>query len=68
VQKFATQVDEEVLRQVRETARETGQTISRLVEDALVEHLRRIRVRPVVREAIDEVLEDHEETLRRLAR
>ena len=68
MQKFATQVDEEVLRELRAAAKETGQTISRLVQDALVEHLRRIRVRPAFRSAIDEVLSDHAEVLDRLAR
>lgn len=66
--KFATQVDEAVLREVRATAKETGQSISRLVEDALIEHLRRVRVRPVFREAMDEVLSDHDELLTRLAK
>lgn len=66
--KFATQVDEAVLREVRATAKETGQSISKLVEDALVEHLRRVRVRPAFREAMDEVLDDHAELLERLAK
>ncbi len=65
--KFATQVDEAVLREVRATAKETGQSISKLVEDALVEHLRRVRVRPAFREAMAEVLDDHDELLKRLA-
>lgn len=66
--KFATQIDEAVLREVRSTAKETGQSISKLVEDALVEHLRRIRVRPAFRDAMDEVLDDHAELLTRLAK
>jgi hypothetical protein len=66
--KFATQVDEEVLRAVRATAKETGQSVSKLVEDALIEHLRRVRVRPAFREAMDEVLTDHAELLTRLAK
>lgn len=66
--KFATQVDEAVLREVRATAKETGQSISKLVQDALVEHLRRIRVRPAFQAAMDEVLDDHAELLERLAK
>ena len=66
--KFATQVDEAVLEEVRATAKETGQSISKLVEDALVEHLRRVRVRPAFRSAMDEVLEDHADLLERLAK
>ena len=66
--KFAIQVDEAVLEEVRATAKETGQSISKLVEDALVEHLRRVRVRPAFRSAMDEVLEDHADLLERLAK
>lgn len=66
--KFATQVDAAVLRELRATAKATGQSISRLVEDALVEHLRRVRVRPAFRRAADEVLEEHAELLARLAK
>lgn len=65
---FATQVDEAVLREVRAAAKETGQSISKLVEDALVEHLRRVRVRPPFREAMEEVLDEHAELLDRLAK
>lgn len=65
--KFATQIDEAVLREVRATAKETGQSISRLVEDALVEHLRRVRVRPAFRRAMGEVMDDHADLLARLA-
>jgi hypothetical protein len=66
--KFATQVDGAVLRELRATAKETGQSISKLVEDALVEHLRRVRVRPAFRAAMEEVLSDHAELLARLAK
>jgi hypothetical protein len=66
--KFATQVDEGVLEEVRAAAKETGQSISKLVEDALIEHLKRVRVRPAFRDAMDEVLGDHAELLTRLAK
>jgi metal-responsive CopG/Arc/MetJ family transcriptional regulator len=68
MQKFATQLDEHVLEELRATAKETGQSISSLVQDALIEHLRRIRVRPAFREAMGTVLDEHAELLRRLAR
>lgn len=66
--KFATQIDGAVLEELRETARELNQNISKLVEDALVEHLKRVRVRPAFRSAMDEVLDEHEELLERLAK
>lgn len=67
MRKFATQIDEDILNEVRSVAKEINQSISKLVEDALVEHLRRVRVRPVVRDAMSEVLDDHADLLRRLA-
>lgn len=67
-QKFATQIEAEVLREVRAVAKETGQSISKLVEDALIEHLRRVRVRPAFRDAMTEVLDEHAEVLARLAK
>lgn len=66
--KFATQVDEAALREVRAAAKETGQSISKLVEDALVEHRRRVRVRPAFRDAMEEALDEHAELLHRLAK
>ena len=68
VVKFATQVDEAVLQQVRAVSKETGQSISKLVEDALIEHLKRVRVRPAFRDAMDAVLDEHAELLTRLAK
>lgn len=67
-QKFATQMDEAVLQQLRETAKATGISISMLVQDAVVEHLRRVRVRPAFREAMDDVLTQHADLLARLAK
>ncbi len=67
-QKFATQIEAEVLREVRAVAKETGQSISKLVEDALIEHLRRVRVRPAFRDAMTEVMDEHAEVLARLAK
>lgn len=68
MQKFATRIDELILAELRATAKETGQSISSLVQDALIEHLRRVRVRPAFRAAMGTVLDDHAELLRRLAR
>lgn len=66
--KFATQIDGAVLEELREAARELNQNISKLVQDALVEHLRRVRVRPAFRSAMDEVLDENHELLERLAK
>jgi len=66
--KFATQVDEKVLKELRAVAKETGKSISRLVTEALATHIQRVRIRPVFRRAMDAVLDEHDELLRRLAR
>jgi hypothetical protein len=65
--KFSTQVDAEVLRELRAVAEETGQSISTLVTEALAAHLQRVRVRPAFRNAMEEVMDEHAEVLRRLA-
>ena len=66
--KFATQVDEQVLEQLREVAEQTGVSISKIVTDALAAHLQRIRVRPAFVSAVDEVLHDHHKLMQRLAK
>jgi hypothetical protein len=67
-EKFASQLDGELLRSQREHAEATGRSISALLDDAVREHLERAHVRPAFRSAMDEVLEDHDELLKRLAR
>jgi post-segregation antitoxin (ccd killing protein) len=66
--KFATQVDEEVLKELRAVAKESDVSISRLVTEALAAHLQRVRLRPAFRQAMDEVLDDHAVLLDRLAK
>jgi post-segregation antitoxin (ccd killing protein) len=66
--KFATQVDEKVLKELRAVAKETDVSISRLVTEALAAHLQRVRLRPAFRQAMDEVLDDHAVLLDRLAK
>ncbi len=66
--KFATQVDEHVLEELRAVAQETGVSISKIVTDAIAAHLQRVRVRPAFVSAMDEVLAEHDELLGRLAK
>lgn len=66
--KFATQVDEKVLKELRRVARESDKTISKLVTEALAQYVQRVRVRPAFRSAMEEVLDEHDELLQRLAR
>lgn len=66
--KFATQLDEAVLRRLRRFAREQDRSISRIVTEAVAEYLDRAEVRPAFRRAAEEVLDENRELLERLAR
>ena len=66
--KFATQIDEKVLKDLRSFSKETDRTISSVITDAVAEYLQRSKLRPAFRSAMDEVLEEHQELLKRLAK
>ena len=68
LKKFATQIDETILGELRAYSRNTGKSISYVVTEAVEEYLKRASARPAFRSAMDEVLEDHAELLDRLAR
>lgn len=68
LKKFATQIDEKVLKELRLFASSTDRSISKVVTEAVAEYLQRARVRPAFRNAMDEVLEDHADLLHRLAK
>lgn len=67
-EKFASQLDGELLRSLREHAPASGRSISALLDEAVREYLERSRVRPAFRSAMEEVLAEHDELLGRLAR
>jgi|JI10StandDraft_1071094.scaffolds.fasta_scaffold1837525_2 hypothetical protein len=66
--KFATTVSEEAIRELKNYARESKRSISDVVDEAIMNHLRMVRVRPVFREAADQVISLHSEALKRLAK
>lgn len=66
--KFASLVEAKVLKDLRAHAADSDRSISSLVSEALAEYLAKVKVRPAFRSAMDEVLSEHEELLRRLAR
>ena len=66
--KFSTLVDEKVLSQLKQYSEESGKSISWVVNQAVSEYLQRTRVRPEVRKAMNEVLRDHDDLFRRLAK
>lgn len=66
--KFATQIDEKVLKDLKEYTAQTDRSISSVVTEAVSEFLNRSKLRPVFRNAMEEILDDHEELLKRLAK
>jgi predicted transcriptional regulator len=67
-EKFASQMDPELLQSLRQHAEASGRSISTLLDEAVREYLERVHVRPAFRSAMDEVLDEHDELLQRLAR
>jgi len=68
LKKFATQIDETVLEELRAYSMSTGRSISGVVTEAVGDYLKKSSVRPAFRTAMDEVLEDHAELLSKLAK
>ncbi len=66
--KFATQIDEKVLKDLRAFVKATDRSISSVVSEAVAEYIHRARIRPAFRKAMNEVLDDHQELLKRLAK
>lgn len=66
--KFATQVDENVLKELKNYADKSDLSISKVVNDALIEYLGKYKVRPAFKLAMEDVLNENEELLKRLAR
>jgi predicted transcriptional regulator len=66
--KFASQLDAEVLQQLRAYASVSGRTISSVLRDAVSEYLARARVRPAFHQALEATMDEHDELLARLAR
>ena len=66
--KFATQIDEKVLKDLKSYVGQTDRSISSVVSEAVAEYLHRARLRPAFRNAMDEVLDEHSEILQRLAK
>ena len=66
--KFATQIDEKVLKDLKSYVNATDRSISSVVSEAVAEYLHRSKLRPAFRSAMDEVIDDHQELLKRLAK
>lgn len=68
MRKFSTQVDQEVLEQLKEFARLSDKSISKIVNEAISDYLKRAQVRPAFLTAMEEVIAENEELLQRLAK
>ncbi len=68
VKKFATQIDEKVLKDLKSYVNQADRSISSVVTEAVAEYLQRSKVRPAFRSAMDEVVSDHAVLLKRLAK
>ena len=66
--KFATQLDEATLAELRAYAKSSGRSISSIVNEAVGDYLGRAQLRPAFRNAMKEVLDEHADLLSRLAR
>ena len=65
--KISSKVDRDVWEDLRALARESHQSISGLLTEAIEDYVRRRRVRPDVLRHLEDSLRDHEELGRRLA-
>lgn len=68
MKKFATQIDEKVFEELKLYAAESDRSLSKIVNDALIEYLKKVRVRKVFLDSMDEVLDENDELLKRLAK
>lgn len=66
--KFSTQIDEKVLKDLKSYVDQSDRSISSVVSEAVAEYLSRVQLRPAFRRAMDEVLDEHAELLKRLAK
>ncbi|MEQ1875919.1 MAG: hypothetical protein ABL958_04680 [Bdellovibrionia bacterium] len=66
--KFATQIDETVLKDLKAYVKDADRSISSVVSEAVAEYLQKARVRPAFQKAMNEVIEEHAELLSRLAK
>ena len=68
MEKFSSQMEAQVLAEIRRYATESNQRLSDVLTEAAKAHLQKVQVRPAFRQAAEEVLEEDAELLKRLAR
>lgn len=66
--KFAIQIDEQVLQDLKKYVEASDRTISGGVNEAVATYLQKMQIRPMFRSAMEDVLNENEELLNRLAK
>jgi len=66
--KISSKVEQKAWRELQELARESHQSISGLLTEAIGDYVRRRRLRPVVLEHLEDSMNENEELGKRLAR
>jgi uncharacterized membrane-anchored protein YjiN (DUF445 family) len=66
--KFATQIEDSVLKDLKTYANLTDKSISKIVTEAIAEHIKKAQVRPAFKTAMNAVLDENKELLKRLAK
>ncbi len=67
-EKFSTKLNKQVLHKLRAYAKRNNSKIAQVVSQAVAEYLERVEVRPAFRDAAREVIDDHRELLKELAK
>ena len=57
--KFATQIDEKTLKDLRSFAKKSDINISKIVNEAIIEYLGKHRVRPLFMKVLEETFEEN---------
>ena len=68
VRKFATQIDEKVLEDLKSYAKAQDRSITSIVSEAVAEYIQKARIRPAFRKAMNEVIAENSELLSKLAK
>jgi len=66
--KISSKVEESVWNELKATASESHQTVSGLLTEAISEYLSRRRIRPIVKNHLEDSIRDNEELGRLLAK
>ncbi len=66
--KISSKVEQKEWKALQELAKESHQSISGLLTEAISDYVRKRRLRPAVMEHLDDSIKDNEELGRRLAR